>query len=138
MAFIFGRSSIWPALPACRQHRNAVHGNFAPMRARYFRLSAPRPIRIAQVELCAAARNTNWVRKSNMAPAGMCATSAGEGAQSTSDSAPTGSEIDPATVVDITSHMDAEGRLKWRYIGGAGPRRPFRALPRADGDPHRP
>lgn len=79
--------------------------SFDAVTARYFRLTLPAALRVAEVRLSAEARvadigpKAGWGRMANQgeAPADI----------------PAADAIDPARVIDVTAHMDASGRLRW-------------------------
>ncbi|WP_447728299.1 glycosyl hydrolase [Sphingomonas koreensis] len=79
--------------------------SFDEVRARYFRLTLPAALRIAELRLSAAARTADigakagWGRVANRGEEpGMLAP---------------GDAIDPAQVIDVTSLVDTNGRLRW-------------------------
>lgn len=78
--------------------------SFDEVRARYFRLTLPAALRVAEVRLSATVRTADigakagWGRVANR----------GE-----EPGAAVGDEIDPAQVIDVTRFVDARGRLRW-------------------------
>jgi hypothetical protein len=92
--------------------------DFPLIRTKYFRLVSPRECRIAEVRLSAAARIADWPYKANFAHRrGFGPLAAGPALRATT-AVPSGSTIDPASVVDITQHMNREGQLKWQAPAG--------------------
>lgn len=86
---------------------------FAPVRARFFRLLFPAPRRVMQLRLSSAARIPGWVFKANFArPAGSAPAAEPVGA------IPSGSVIDPEKVLDLTAYMKASGELEWDAPAG--------------------
>lgn len=79
--------------------------SFDATRARFFRLVGPGGTRVAQVQLPAAARIPDWDVKANFARRADQGEAPAE--------VPAGSVIDPDSVVDLTPHMDGQGRLRW-------------------------
>jgi hypothetical protein len=86
--------------------------NFPLTRARYFRLVSSDPASIAEVRISGAVRISAWPLKANFAHRRGFKPLAATG------SAPKGSVIDPARVMDITQHMDSNGRLQWQAPAG--------------------
>ncbi len=80
-------------------------------RAKYFRLALEQEARVAEVRLSGAARIDEWPVKAGY----VYSTSRPEGPAAV---APGDSVIDPATVIDITQHMDPDGRLNWQAPAG--------------------
>lgn len=79
--------------------------SFDEVRARYFRLTLPAALRVAEVRLSAAARTADigakagWGRVANRG-------------EEPGTAAP-GDAIDPAQVIDVSGFMDSNGRLRW-------------------------
>jgi hypothetical protein len=86
--------------------------NFPLARARYFRLVSTGPVSISEVGISGAARITAWPLKANFAHRRGFKPFAATG------SVPKGSVIDPTKVMDITQHMDSNGRLQWQAPAG--------------------
>lgn len=78
---------------------------FAPVQAKFFRILSMPAISINNVQFSGAARLAHWTRKANFTR------SHGVGEESVE--VPAGSIIDPAKVIDISEHMEANGRLTW-------------------------
>jgi hypothetical protein len=89
------RLHTWPPIVA----------TFPAAKARFFRLLFPAPVQVAEVQLSGSARISGWSAKAgyDRRP------NAGE----QPEAVPTGSVIDPDTVVDISRHLGADGRLTW-------------------------
>jgi hypothetical protein len=86
--------------------------SFAPVQARYFRIASAHGMNITDVRFSPAARLDHWQRKANFTrPDSEPVVPALE--------VPAGSIIDPARVLDLTPHMDADGRLNWDAPEGA-------------------
>jgi hypothetical protein len=86
--------------------------NFAPVRARYFRLTPERPCGLAEVSLHGAPRIDEWNYKGHYAfrlP------------QTTQRPSAAGDRfaIDPASVRDLSGQMDSHGRLTWDVPAGS-------------------
>lgn len=79
--------------------------SFGEVRARYFRLTLPSALRIAEIRLSATARTADigakagWGRVANRG-------------EEPGVAAP-GDAIDPAQVIDVSGFIDANGRLRW-------------------------
>jgi len=84
-----------------------LHATFNPVRARYFRLVFPVTRRVAQIELSGAVRLPDWPAKANFYPGGSFDD------RSLKLDVPSEAVIDPQKVVNLTSQMDAQGRLEW-------------------------
>ncbi|MGB9606109.1 MAG: glycosyl hydrolase, partial [Bryobacteraceae bacterium] len=78
--------------------------NFPAVRARFFRIVFPQPRRVTLLQLSGAPRLADWPTKSNFT--GAPGTFLGEAGPSTE-------ALDPAMVLDLTSHKDSQGRLTW-------------------------
>jgi len=88
-----------------------ISHNFPPVEARVFRVVALGNGTLGEVSVDATPRIDEWEFKSNLAyQVGKQLTV--PGALHADDA------IDPATVVDITAHMDASGRLAWDAPAG--------------------
>ncbi len=104
-------------IPNWRNNSIEVPGtaNFSPVKAKYFRLSAPGACRFMQLRLSGASRIVDWPLKANFIDRGAIVA----GAQlPATGSVTSGSVIDPDKVVDITQHMDKEGQLNWQAPEG--------------------
>ncbi len=90
-------------------------GSFPTIKAKYFRLLFPKPSRVYQVSLSGSARIADWTTKANYAgpPPGMIMTEA-----SITGEISAGSIIDPASVLNISQYMDANGILTWKAPAG--------------------
>lgn len=87
--------------------------NFAPVRARYFRIATRRPRRILDVRLSGAVRIPNWQSKANFIVPGL-GSYGPEGPPPLPEvPAEPGSVIAPDSVVDLTARMHPDGRLEW-------------------------
>ena len=91
--------------------------NFPPVRAKHFRLVSPKVSRISEIRLSGATRIVDWTGKANFTRWSEVGPGAGELLRPTG-SVPSRSVIDPASVVDVTQHMDRHGRLNWRAPAG--------------------
>jgi hypothetical protein len=85
------------------------------VKARHLRLTFTQPRRVLDVQLSAAGRLRNWTRKANFVHPGR--PGAGTPAEPEAVDASI-SAIDPASVLDISQHMDAQGRLSWQAPPG--------------------
>jgi hypothetical protein len=91
--------------------------SFPAVRAKVFRLVCAQERRIGEVRLSPAERIPSWPQKANFAgPRGFFG-NWGYRHPETAET-PAGSVIDPESVVDITGHMDAQGRLRWSAPAG--------------------
>ncbi|HUZ47217.1 MAG TPA: glycosyl hydrolase [Terriglobia bacterium] len=86
--------------------------SFPEARAKYFRLVASDACIISQVSLSGAVRISEWPRKANFIHR------AGQKPFGATGDVPKGSVIDPEKVMDITGHMDGNGRLQWQAPSG--------------------
>lgn len=86
--------------------------NFPLRRAKYFRLESTHSFRIAEMRMSGAQRISEWPLKANFSHRRRDKTFEATG------QVPKGSIIDPASVLDITQHMDIHGRLKWQAPAG--------------------
>ncbi len=91
--------------------------DFAPVKVKYFRLVSQQPFSVAELQLIAGARLTDWVYKSNLSIRAGAWGNAPE-ANRPSAGVPRGAIIDPNSVIDISKHMDASGQLKWQAPQG--------------------
>ena len=91
--------------------------DFAATRAKYFRLVFSQAMLIAELQLAGAARITDWIYKSNLAVRSAPFRAVPEAGKATGE-APRGSIISPDSVLDISAHMDASGRLNWPAPAG--------------------
>ncbi|MBS7634323.1 glycosyl hydrolase family 43, partial [Candidatus Bathyarchaeota archaeon] len=80
--------------------------NFPALRAKYFRLISSEPFRILEVRLFWAARIADWPIKANFTGGAVPPFK-----ETVED--PSGSAIDPNSVIDVTKYMNEEGRLVW-------------------------
>jgi hypothetical protein len=106
--------SLFDAFAAVYEGGVPTSVNFAPTRAKIFRLVFSAPRLISEIRLSGASRISNWTLKANLSdqggPLSEIAASAIE--------QPSGSFIDPASVLDISRHMDPQGRLEWQAPAG--------------------
>jgi hypothetical protein len=79
--------------------------SFPAVRARFYRMLTWRAGRITDLRLSGAARIPHWTRKANFTRTAGLGPDAFE--------VPRGSIIDPAQVIDISEHLDTDGRLSW-------------------------
>jgi hypothetical protein len=91
---------------------------FPLTRAKYFRLVSPQQCRIGEVRLSASARIADWPYKANFARRGRLGPIEQEERLGATTAVPSGSIINPASVVDISQHMNQEGRLRWKAPDG--------------------
>lgn len=92
-------------MPALRSMNSPGVQSFAAAEGRFFRLLSSSPTWITGVELHAGPRLAAWSGKAN-----------GAAPPSVWPNNPAVSEdlcIDPNSVIDLSGHMDAEGRLRW-------------------------
>ena len=85
--------------------------SFPVVSARFFRIVLVHGQTISDVGLSGAARLPHWPTKANFTHAG--------GLGSVGPEIPKGSIIDPTKVIDISEHMDAQGRLTWEAPEGS-------------------
>jgi len=89
--------------------------NFPATRAKFFRIVSTEACRLTEFRLSNAGRLVDWRKKANFG-GGM---GGPMGARSAGQShPPEGPAVDPSSVVDISRHMDAQGRLRWRAPAG--------------------
>jgi hypothetical protein len=81
-------------------------GSFAPVTARYFRLVSVYGRAITAVQFSPAARLPHWQRRANF-------TRSNSQPEWSAVDVPAGSILDPTKVLDLTAHMDGNGRLTW-------------------------
>ncbi len=93
-----GRSGIQPY---------PLTASFPAVRAKYFQMSASQPMRIVDVRFSAASRIANWAGKASFGG------KANTPAAATATVEVGGRFIEAASVIDITSHMNAAGHLDW-------------------------
>ena len=86
--------------------------NFSRTRARHFRLIAAHQFRISEFRLSGAERIVDWPQKANFRHRD------GEDPLPATGQVSVGSIIDPATVLDISQHMDRSGKLRWHAPAG--------------------
>jgi hypothetical protein len=87
--------------------------NLPTTRARYFRLVSAQPRRVSWIQLSSTSRVLNWPGKANFGAAG------GRGGQAVVSAVePAGAFIDPASILDISQSMDAQGQLNWQAPAG--------------------
>lgn len=89
---------------------------FPAVSAKYFRLQFPKPSRVFQVGLTGGLRLRDWVAKANY---GGPLSDAAQAQPARGDTDAAGDAIDPAAIVDLTRHMDADGSLAWTPPPGA-------------------
>jgi hypothetical protein len=94
-------------------HRVVFPGGatFPLVRSTYFRIISMHGTIISGVRFGAAARITHWARKADFDRSHPEPVAAAVEVRS-------GSVIDSASVIDITEHMDAQGRLNWNAPAG--------------------
>jgi hypothetical protein len=80
------------------------------VRAKQWRLTFTQPRRVIDVKLSAAGRLRNWTRKANFVHMGRAGAAIPTEPEAADASLPA---IDPASVLDISEHMDAQGHLHW-------------------------
>lgn len=89
--------------------------NFPMTQARYFRITSPHPCRLARIRISGSERITEWPLKANFRhrdePSFMQRDI--QKSFTATGTVPKGSVIDPASILDITEHMDPNGRLQW-------------------------
>ncbi|HWB82902.1 MAG TPA: glycosyl hydrolase [Bryobacteraceae bacterium] len=86
---------------------------FSAVRVKYLRLSLRQPGRLCHVRVSSAGRIPEWQRKNNSATYAGHEPSAEHAIESS-----TGSIINRASVIDLSRHMDAHGRLQWDAPAG--------------------
>lgn len=98
-------------VPVWRLHTTPpISANFDATSARFFRLSVPATCRLSELTLSSDPRVANvgakagWGRSSNV----------GE----TPGAADPAITIDPGKVIDVSAHLDADGRLRWTPPAG--------------------
>ncbi|UIJ45258.1 alpha-L-arabinofuranosidase [Sphingomonas cannabina] len=99
------------AVPNWRLHTvPPIVASLATTAARFFRVSFPTPMQVAELSLSADPRiadvgaKAGWGRDAN------------QGEAPGTDSGPA---IDPKSVIDISRHVDADGRLRWQAPPGS-------------------
>lgn len=91
-------------------------GTFQPVKAKFFRVSFPAATRIYRIELQGGERLAQWPAKANYA--GSLPGIPFKGFSEISTPVSKGWTIDPAKVLDISSAMDAAGKLNWNAPAG--------------------
>ncbi len=86
--------------------------NFPVTRAKYFRLVTSEATGVAEIGISGATRISKWPLKANFIHR------RGDKPIKATGTVPKGSVINPASVVDITGHMDSSGRLRWQAPAG--------------------
>ncbi|HEU4388694.1 MAG TPA: glycosyl hydrolase, partial [Blastocatellia bacterium] len=86
-----------------------VIANVVPVRSKYFRLSVPQARRITEFHLSGADRLPDWTFKTNLARR------RNQQQDPFGDPLPA---IDPESVLDVSRHMNDEGRLSWNAPAG--------------------
>lgn len=97
--------------PALRSMDTPGIALFEPVKGRYFRFITNRGTNISEVLLHASARLKDWTAKTNYVKDPVAL-----GNYDSQDV--TGQTIDPSSVIDITSLMNTDGRLKWKSPPG--------------------
>jgi hypothetical protein len=109
------------AVPAVRSGLGGVGTNvpivasFPLVTGRFFRVGSPQGRRIAELHLSEGARIADWPAKTNLARRPNQDQYADQNQVAAGADGPA---IDPASVVDISRYMDAEGRLRWQAPAG--------------------
>jgi hypothetical protein len=85
------------------------------VKAKHLRLTFTQPRRVLDVQLSAAGRLRNWTRKANFVHLGRAGAGTPAEPETAEASLPA---IDPESVLDISRHMDAQGRLSWPAPAG--------------------
>jgi alpha-L-rhamnosidase len=110
-------SSTWQTIstftgPALRAMDAPAVGVFSATSANYYKLKSNGPSWVTGVQLTGGARLKDWAIKSHAAPGSIVT----DPAIVTNVSA--SSIINPATVIDVSEHLDSEGILHWRPKNG--------------------
>jgi hypothetical protein len=97
-------------VPNWRLHTSPpAAASFAALAANHYRFVFPAAARIAEIRLSAEPRLENWTAKANWARA------PGRGEEPVAGSP---AAIDPRSVLDVSAHVDADGRLRWQAPAG--------------------
>ena len=106
--------NFFDAFPAVYEGGVPTSVSFPATRAKVFRLAFSRARRFSDIRLSGASRLADWIFKANFTDIGgpLPALPGGPVEQ------PSGSFIDPASVLDISQHMDQQGRLNWQAPAG--------------------
>ncbi|MGD0654929.1 MAG: glycosyl hydrolase [Thermoguttaceae bacterium] len=99
-------------MPVLRQMDAPGAQSFPAVKAKYFRLTTKQPTWICDITLHSEPRLQGWPGKANI-----CA--GGDIGSSTNQKIEPELIIDPKNVVDISSKMDSDGRLKWNAAAGS-------------------
>lgn len=83
---------------------------FAPIKARFFRLTAPGARHFSQLRFSGTARLADWRKKTDMAFGAMGVTDDAEGTGKAA--------IRLSSIVDLTTFMDKDGSLRWNAPSG--------------------
>ncbi|HYF31743.1 MAG TPA: glycosyl hydrolase [Chitinophagaceae bacterium] len=86
--------------------------------AKYFRLASAQPRIYKQVQFSGITRLKNWMEKTNTRARNFTLVEESSSILANYAQAPAGSVIDLATVLDITKHMDKDGKLSWNAPPG--------------------
>lgn len=84
--------------------------NFSPVKAKFFRLTTNRKTHLTSIDLHAGPRLAGWPGKANFTDIDL---------QVKSTEVEKEWIIDPATVVNVTEHLQKDGRLQWSAPKGA-------------------
>ena len=89
--------------------------NFPLTVARYFRITSPHACRIAKIRISGSERISDWPLKANFVHREEASfmQRLEHKPSSVTGTVPKGSVIDPASVMDITEHMNSTGGLQW-------------------------
>ena len=90
---------------------------FAAVQMKYLRMKMHQPTRVSQIAISAAARIAGWHFKNNSASRGGPGQATAAERWITAD-VPRDSVIDAGKVLDISQHMDSQGRLRWEAPAG--------------------
>ncbi|KAI8722856.1 hypothetical protein NCS52_00430700 [Fusarium sp. LHS14.1] len=97
--------SVTVSAPALRQMDAPAVITFNQVKAKYIRLVASGPTWITGIDVSSSPRLQNWAVKSHGAPGTVTA------ASFTTADLPS---IDPSSIIDVSSHITSDGKLKWR------------------------
>ena len=92
--------------------------SFPAVTARFVRITFPAPTHVSQVRLSGAARIADWALKANVSGRGGGSSQTPPPAARPTGDLPAGSVIDPASIVDLTNRMGADGTLTWEAPAG--------------------